>query len=193
MNALQMKEGYNAAVVMYNAALKCLAADIKLIAEKMKMEVGYNPVEHIKYRIKDFDSLVNKIIDHNLPLDWNMATKSIFDIGGIRVVCNTLDDVNLMVNTIQEIQGVKVLKIKDYITYPKKSGYRSIHIIIEYKELFLEIQVRTMAQDNWAAIEHKFKYKFQGTLPETTKKELVSMSDLAYEMDVQFSAINPYK
>lgn len=128
---------------------------------------GYEPIENIKYRIKSPQSIMRKLAKKNLPLEYNAIIEHIQDIAGIRIICSFVDHIYSVLAFLKTIPELEVLTIKDYVKDPKPNGYRSLHIIVktlihfnDYEEnVIIELQIRTVAMDFWATLEHKLIYK----------------------------------
>lgn len=152
---------------VFECAIIDLVEKINTINKKLLEKNGYEPVENIKYRIKKPDSIMKKLKLKNLPPTYNSIIENINDVAGIRIVCSFIDDIYEIVNYLQEDENLEIIKIKDYVKEPKENGYRSFHVILktsvgfkEYREnILVEIQIRTIAMDFWAALEHKLIYK----------------------------------
>ena len=162
-----MDDSFNSMMLMYQAALKVLETQIEIINNDFRYIKKYNPIEHIKTRIKSVDSLERKLKAKNLDFTVKNIEENINDVVGVRIVCSFLEDVNELIDIIKKSNLIKVVKEKDYITNPKKSGYRSYHLVVEVPVSLLsgkynvraEIQIRTLAMDLWASLEHKLSYK----------------------------------
>lgn len=146
----------------------------------------YNLIVKQEIRYKSLDSLLEKVKSHDLNMDWNDITNNIYDIVGIRIICPTLTDVY---NTVSEIQDMdfEIIKIKDYIKNPKKSGYRSIHILLSKNGLYFEMQIRTINQHSWSVVEHDQRYK-QTNVTKETKQYFESLAEKYYKMDLEIES-----
>lgn len=180
-------------MVNYTAALKIIKTELEILSDEFEYSHKYNPVEHIKYRIKSYDSLISKLERKNLAITNENIINHINDVVGIRVVCSFIPDVYEIVNIIEKSKNIKVLEKKDYIKNPKDSGYSSFHLIVSVpvnlstgtKEVKAEIQIRTIAMDFWASLDHKICYKFPqpDELPEEVTSELRNSSEIVKELD----------
>lgn len=154
-------------MIKYISALKILETQLQIINDDFKYIKKYNPIEHIKTRIKSADSIIHKLEKNNLDFTVENVEEYINDIVGIRIICSFPSDVFELINIIKNSNIIKVIKEKDYISRPKKSGYRSYHMIVlvpvelinEKVMVKAEIQIRTMAMDLWASLDHKLNYK----------------------------------
>ena len=170
--------------------------EIKKIIEDM--EVKYkelNLIDHVKYRIKSPKSIINKMKNKKYDLNYNELIEKVNDIAGIRIICPFQENVYIVRQLLMENPKIRILNEKDYIQSPKKSGYSSLHLIVEVPvetelgKVYVkaEIQIRTMAMDFWASLEHELKYKNNNVTKATSKKLLKAakvMRKLDYEMSV---------
>lgn len=183
---------------LYSVAIKEVVMKLDIMKEEFKLFYNYDLIDHVQTRIKTVDSIANKMKSRNLELTYQDMIENINDIAGIRVICPLKKDIFSVRNLIKEIPGARILKEKDYITKPKKSGYSSYHIIMEVPIIVLqklmyvkvEIQIRTMAMDFWASLEHKMKYKSQKQVTKATSKELVACAKTIYKLDNKMMLLN---
>lgn len=186
-------------MVDYTSALKILKTELEILSDEFEYNHKYNPVEHIKCRIKSYDSIIKKLERKNLELTNDNVVNYINDIVGVRVVCSFIPDVFEIVKIIENSKNIKVLDKKDYINNPKDSGYSSFHLIVSVpvhlstgvKEVKAEIQIRTIAMDFWASLDHKISYKFPhpDELPEKVIKELKTSSDIVKLLDKKMAEL----
>ena len=183
---------------LYSVAIKEMETKLEIIKEAFKLFYDYELIDHMQTRIKKPESIANKMRARGLQLTYQNMIENINDIAGVRVICPLKKDVFSVRDLIRKIPGVKVLKEKDYITNPKKSGYSSYHMILEIpitlsqKIMYvkLEVQVRTMAMDFWASLEHKLKYKPQTEITKSASKELVSYAKMVHKLDNKMMFLN---
>lgn len=172
--------------LIYNAALKQVETKIEILNDEFQHVHRYNPIEHIKARIKTPESIVKKLKRHDYESTIDNMVKHINDIAGIRIICSFTSDIYRIAEMLRQQKDIQVVAIKDYITYPKASGYKSYHMIVTVPvylsdrivDTKVEIQIRTVAMDFWASLEHKIHYKFEGDAPEHIKSELVECAKL---------------
>ncbi len=186
-------------MINYAAALKVLKTELEVLSDEFEYSHKYNPVEHIKCRIKNYDSIIEKLERKGLELTNENVIEHINDVVGVRVVCSFLPDVYEIVNIIENSRNIKVLEKKDYIKNPKDSGYSSFHLIVIVpvslstgtKEVKAEIQIRTVAMDFWASLDHKISYKFPvpEELPDGVKEELIASSKKVKELDKKMAEL----
>jgi len=152
---------------LYESALRTMNLNIELLRDELKLFSNYEPIEYIKTRIKKPSTIIEKLTRRNYSLTYEDMFMHISDIAGLRIVCNFKKDIYYLVERLENIEGIKVISKKDYLQKPKSSGYMSYHMIVEVPVrisdgmvfMKVEIQIRTLAMDFWANIEHKLKYK----------------------------------
>ncbi|MCD1287390.1 MULTISPECIES: GTP pyrophosphokinase family protein [unclassified Brevibacterium] len=168
-----------------------LLTKISILREESLHTHSYNPIEHITSRVKSPRSLLEKVNRRGLPLDIDVIRQSITDIAGIRITCSFIADTYHVLETLTSQDDVRVVEIKDYIAQPKPNGYKSLHAILEVP-IFLsqgptpvicEVQIRTIAMDFWASLEHKINYKFAGEVPDRLLEELTQTAEVASQLD----------
>lgn len=170
----------------YQCAIMEVETKFKVLNEEFSLEYDRNPIESIKTRVKSMDSLIKKIKRKNIPLTLTGIEEGIKDIAGVRVICSFPDDIYMLADCLLKQDDVVLVEKKDYIQNPKPSGYRSLHLIIkvpiflqnEKRMVTVEVQLRTIAMDFWASLEHKLRYKKD--IPEDQAKYLeAEMQDCA--------------
>ena len=183
---------------IYSVGAKELVTKLEIMKDEFKLFYDYDLIDHIKTRIKSPESIAKKMKDRDLELTYQDMIQNINDIAGIRVICPLKKDVFSTRNLLRNIPGVRILKEKDYVTKPKKSGYSSYHMILEVpiclsqKLMYVkvEVQIRTMAMDFWASLEHKMKYKPQTELTKSASKELVAYAKMINKLDDKMMLLN---
>lgn len=152
---------------IYSAAMKSVSTKLEVLDEELQISRKHNPIHHLECRIKGINSIFKKLQRYGVPVSLNSAREHIRDIAGIRVICNFIDDIYLIENILLKQPDITLLMRKDYISGPKGNGYRSLHLVIK-APVFLthkieyvpvEIQLRTVAMDYWASLEHMLRYK----------------------------------
>ena len=178
-------------LVLYRCALNNMRMRIETLHDDFAWLQQYNPIEHIKDRVKSAESIAAKLARRSSPLTAENARVSLMDIAGIRCICSYSKDVYLVAEALKRQPDTKILNEKDYVTYPKSTGYRSYHLIVEVpvyltdstEFLPVEVQLRTQAMDFWASLEHKVRYKYNNVIPETLTTELVDCAEKIAELD----------
>ena len=191
-------DSWKEVTLIYKAALKMITTKMEILNDEFQHVHRYNPIEHIKARIKTPESIVKKLKrdGHESTID-NMI-KYINDIAGIRVICSFTSDIYRIADMIREQRDIRVIAVKDYITFPKSSGYKSYHMIVTVPvylsdrtvDTKVEIQIRTVAMDFWASLEHKIHYKFEGDAPEHIRNELVECAKMVSDLDARMLKLN---
>lgn len=182
----------------YSLAKDILENELKIMMDNFVIEHNYNPIEHIKSRIKSKESIINKLNNKKLDVTIDNIVNNIKDVIGIRLVCSFLTDIYDIVSLISNIKNINIIEKKDYIINPKESGYTSYHLIvlvpINYngKKEFVhaEIQIRTVAQDFWASLNHKIQYKFEDDIPTNIKEEMYEYSVIINQLDKKMVNLN---
>ncbi len=184
--------------LIYNSALKEITTKLEILNDEFQHIHRYNPIEHIKSRLKSPESIVKKLKKHNRESTIENMVEYVNDIAGVRIICSFTSDIYRIADMLRNQNDIKVLSIKDYIKTPKPSGYKSYHMIVSIP-IFLsdrvadtkvEIQIRTVAMDFWASLEHKINYKFEGNAPDFIKKELVECSKMVSDLDERMLSLN---
>ena len=179
---------------LYDSAVKQLSLKFEILNNEFKVLYARNPIHHIEGRVKSVESLATKLLNKGLPLTIETARESINDIAGVRVVCSYIDDVYRVAEMLELQKDVKIIKRQDYIRTPNYNGYRSLHLDIrvpvylsDRTELVTaEIQIRTIAMDFWASLEHDIRYKVDKTkLPEGINEEMLACAGKITEIDRQ--------
>lgn len=184
--------------LIYNAALKQVQTKMEILNDEFQRVHRYNPIEHIKARIKSSESIVKKLKRYGYESTIENMITYVNDIAGIRIICSFTSDIYRIADMVANQKDIKVLSIKDYITYPKASGYKSYHMILSVpvylsdriEETKVEMQIRTVAMDFWASLEHKMHYKFEGDAPQHIKDELVECAHMVSDLDARMLSLN---
>ncbi|MBR3808271.1 MAG: GTP pyrophosphokinase family protein [Lachnospiraceae bacterium] len=191
-------DSWKEAMLDYNSALKQIETKLDILNDEFQHIHRYNPIEHIKARIKTPESIVKKLRRYGLEFTLDNMEKAVNDIAGVRITCSFTSDIFRLADMIRDQKDIRVLSTKDYITTPKPSGYRSYHMIVSVpvyfsdriKEVKVEIQIRTVAMDFWASLEHKIHYKFEGKAPQHIKDELIECSKMIADLDAKMLSLN---
>lgn len=191
-------ESWTEVILIYNSALKQISTKLEILNDEFQHVHRYNPIEHIKSRIKSSESIVKKLRRNGLESTIENMVEYVNDIAGIRVICSFSSDIYRIAEMISNQNDIKVLAIKDYIKTPKPSGYRSYHMLITVPVYLsdrivrakVEVQIRTVAMDFWASLEHKINYKFEGDVPQNIKDELVECAQMISAADNRMLRLN---
>ena len=183
----------------YRCAIMEVETKFNVLNEEFSLEYDRNPIETIKTRLKSTESIIKKLVRKNFPLTVDSIEANLNDIAGVRVVCSFLEDIYLLADCLLQQDDVKLIQVKDYIKNPKPNGYRSLHLIIEIpiflkderKDMRVEVQLRTIAMDFWASLDHKLSYKKD--IPEEEAKllrqELLECAQISADLDVRMGEI----
>ncbi len=191
-------DSWKEVTLVYNAALRQIETKMEILNDEFQHVHQYNPIEHIKARIKTPESIVKKLKRHGYESTIGNMVKYVNDIAGIRIICSFTSDIYRIADMISEQKDIKVVGVKDYITFPKASGYKSYHMIVTIPvylsdrivDTKVEIQIRTVAMDFWASLEHKIHYKFEGDAPEHIRSELVECAKMVSDLDARMLSLN---
>ncbi len=185
-------------LIPYEQAVEELKVKFKAIRNQYRELSEYSPIEFVTGRVKKISSIIEKAERRNIALD--KIEEEMEDIAGIRVMCQFIDDIYRVVDLIHERSGkdFKVLYEKDYIKNPKESGYKSYHIIVKYpvhtalgtKEILCEFQIRTLAMNFWATIEHSLSYKYKSQIPDNVRERLRNSAIAATQLDEEMTEIS---
>lgn len=190
---------YRRLMTYYSCAMMEVETKFKVLNSQFSMNREYNPIETIKTRLKSPESILEKLHRKSLPMTAFSVENALYDIAGIRVVCPFIDDIYLLANCLLAQDDVKLVEKKDYIEHPKENGYRSLHLIIEipiflYNEkrmMKVEVQLRTIAMDFWASLEHRIRYKkdIDEELAEALSSELKDCAETSAQLDLRMEKI----
>lgn len=182
----------------YKQAVDELKVKFRGMRSQFSAEGTTSPIEFVTGRVKPLASIYDKSFEKGIPFEPSeQLARELQDIAGIRIMCQFVDDITMVVNLIRQRDDLKVIEEKDYITNKKPSGYRSYHMIAEYpvetvsgkKTVLVEIQIRTLAMNFWASIEHSLNYKYKGDFPEEIKLRLKRAAEAAFQLDEEMSSI----
>ena len=191
-------DSWQEVTLVYNAALKQINTKLEILNDEFQHVHRYNPIEHIKSRMKTSESIVKKLKRYGYESTIENMVKYINDIAGIRVICSFTSDIYRIAYMIRNQNDIKVISVKDYMKHPKASGYKSYHMLVTVPvflsdrivEVKVEIQIRTVAMDFWASLEHKINYKFEGNAPQHIKTELVECARMVSDLDARMLSLN---
>ena len=182
----------------YKFALEEISTKVNILKEEFRLMHDYNPIEHVNTRVKSVESLLKKVQKKNLPLSLEVIQENIKDIAGIRINCSFVSDIYRISEMIQAQSDIEVVEVKDYIQQPKSNGYQSLHIIMKIPvfmsdrtiNVYVEMQIRTIAMDFWASLEHKIYYKYNKQIPEYLTRQLKEAANTVAELDRKMEHIN---
>lgn len=201
-NALKlMREAsfpYRKLMAYYTCAMMEVETKLNVLNEEFSLQYDRNPISAIKTRLKSFDSIIEKLQRKELPMDdFDVIEQNLNDIAGVRVICSFPEDVYMLAEALLKQDDIRLLERKDYIASPKANGYRSLHLIVEVpiflaqeKRLMkVEVQLRTIAMDFWASLEHQLKYKKELENTEELTRELLECAEVSAALDAKMEEI----
>lgn len=191
-------DSWKEVTLIYNSALKQISTKLEILNDEFQHVHRYNPIEHIKWRIKTPESIVKKLKRHGYESTISNMVRYVNDIAGIRVICSFTSDIYQIAEMISNQSDINVISVKDYIVNPKLSGYKSYHMLVtipvylsdRIENTKVEIQIRTVAMDFWASLEHKIHYKFEGNAPDHIREQLVECSRIVSDLDTRMLNLN---
>ncbi|GAA0752157.1 GTP pyrophosphokinase YwaC [bioreactor metagenome] len=189
----------NELMTYYRCAIMEVETKFNVLNEEFSVQYDRNPIETIKSRLKSNESILKKLKRKELPFSLQSIEENINDVAGVRVICSFPEDIYMLADCLLNQDDIRLIERKDYIKNPKKSGYRSLHLIIEVpiflknekKYMKVEVQLRTIAMDFWASLEHKLKYKknIDSEEIELLERELVECSEVSAALDKRMEEI----
>lgn len=188
---------YAELMACYRCALMEVETKFNVLDEEFSLQFDRNPIESIKSRVKRASSIHNKLVKYNLDISVDNIRNNINDIAGIRVVCSFLDDVYVLADALLKQDDITLISKKDYIKHPKENGYRSLHLIVgvpiflahEKRIMKVEIQLRTIAMDFWASLEHQLHYKKDFVYTDEMLQELKDCAETGAELDLKMETL----
>lgn len=188
---------WRSVMFLYDSALKKVNTKIEILNNEFANRYDYNPIEHIKSRLKSAESIVMKLKKDGYEVTIENMMECLSDIAGIRIICSFTSDIYQIAGMIADQGDVTVLHVKDYIKNPKPNGYKSYHMVVTVPvyltdgpvETKVEIQIRSVAMDFWASLEHQLKYKTEGDVPDEIAAELKDCSDVIANTDQRMQKI----
>lgn len=194
---LILSEDFKKLMAYYQCAMMEVETKFNVLNEECSLTHERNPISSIKARIKTAESIFNKLIKLGVEPKVENIEKTLNDVAGVRVICNFEDDVYMLAQSLLMQDDINLIIKKDYIDAPKPNGYRSLHLIVsvpiflqyEKREMKVEIQIRTLAMDCWATIEHQLRYKKNVNFTDEMSKELLICAKLGEEMDKRMESI----
>ena len=189
---------WKSTMFLYGSALKSINTKIEILNNEFIQLYNYNPIEHVTSRLKTPQSIVKKLQSKGHEVDIDHMVEHVNDIAGIRIICSFMSDIYPIAEMIAKQADITVLYVKDYIKNPKENGYKSYHMVVTIPvylsdgkiETKVEIQIRTIAMDFWASLEHKIAYKFEGHAPEYIEAELKACADMVHMLDAKMYSLN---
>lgn len=200
-NVLQwaQKKGLDAQRLMtyYKCAMREVETKLYVLDEEYSLQYDRNPINSIRTRLKSVPSIIEKLERKNVEISIPAIEQYLNDVAGIRVVCSFVQDVYTIADALLIQDDITLIERKDYIAKPKENGYRSLHLIVEVpiflekekRKMKVEVQLRTIAMDCWASLEHQLRYKKETKFTTETQKELLECANLSVELDTRMDAL----
>lgn len=185
-------------MMTYKFALEEVNTKINILKQEFQYADDYNPIEHVASRVKSPESIINKAYRKGYDLTLSSIRENIRDIAGVRITCSFISDIYKISHMLQNQKDIKLIEAKDYVKDPKPNGYRSLHLIIQIpvfmsdrvNYVYVEVQIRTIAMEFWASLEHKIYYKYDGEIPVELKEELTEAAFSALKLDEKMENIH---
>ena len=195
--AAAFQQQYREMMQLYSAAVREVRTKVEILDEEFRTRYAHNPIHHIDSRLKSPQSMMKKLARKGLPQTLEAAEANLNDIAGVRIVCNYLDDIYRIAELLQRQRDVEFVHLRDYIENPKESGYRSLHLVIRipvflssHTELVpVEIQIRTIAMDFWASLEHQLRYKSNHETTQQLRRRLQHCAEASAALDREMQDI----
>lgn len=188
---LSKMQGFQTLMTYYQCAIMEIETKLNVLDAEYSLKHDRNPISSIKSRLKSPNSILGKLERKGLELDIQSIEENLFDVAGIRVICSFPEDVYTIANALTKQDDITVVEVKDYIANPKPNGYRSLHLIVaipiflsqEKRTMNVEIQLRTIAMDVWATLEHQLRYKKDTAFDDEMAGELQKCAEISAELD----------
>lgn len=194
----QMVDEFFSIQCRYQSAIREVQTKLEILDDEFQMKHSRNPIHHMQSRMKTIQSMMEKLKRKHVRVDMLSAVQNLTDIAGIRVVCYYIEDIYTIANLLISQDDIKVLKWRDYIKKPKPNGYRSLHLVVEVPVFLsegrtpvpVEVQIRTIAMDFWASLEHSLRYKAVGDVPSDISDELAQTAETIAALDLRMQNIH---
>ena len=182
---------------LYNAAIKEIQTKLEILNDEFKVKFARNPIHHVESRLKSTRSIVNKLQKKNVEVSIESAKANLNDIAGIRIVCCYIDDVYRVADMLLSQTDIELVKEQDYIKFPNFNGYRSLHLDLRVpvflsertEKVTVEVQLRTVAMDFWASLEHDLRYKTEKEIPASIGEDMLRCANEIAEIDAKMQSI----
>ena len=182
---------------LYSAAIKEIRTKFEILDDEFSVKYNYNPIHQIESRLKKPKSIIEKLKRKGFEVSLKSIRENLFDVAGIRVICDYVDDIYRIADLLTKQDDITLIRTKDYIEHPKENGYRSLHLIVSIpiflaestENVMAEIQIRTIAMNLWASLEHELKYKSEDDVSEELKIRLKNNADTIAKVDMEMQSI----
>ena len=192
------KDSFETAMFIYQSALIQMNSRVEVLNRELNHVYSYNPIEYVKTRLKTPESIMKKLKKNGHQVSIDDMVEYVNDIAGLRITCSFFTEIYFVADMIARQDNLSVLSIKDYIRRPKESGYKSYHMLLSIPVALadaviptkVEVQIRTMAMDFWASLEHKIYYKYEGNAPGYFARELQECASIISKLDAKMMSLN---
>ena len=192
------KDSFETAMFIYQSALIQMNSRVEVLNRELNHVYSYNPIEYVKTRLKTSESIMKKLKKNGHQVSIDDMVEYVNDIAGLRITCSFFTEIYFVADMIARQDNLSVLSIKDYISRPKESGYKSYHMLLSIPVALadaviptkVEVQIRTMAMDFWASLEHKIYYKYEGNAPGYFARELQECASIISKLDAKMMSLN---
>lgn len=192
------KDRFETVMFIYQSALTQMKSRVEVLNSELGNIYSYNPIEYVKTRLKTPESITKKLRKDGYSVTIDNMITHVNDIAGIRITCSFFTEIYFVAEMIANQDNLSVISIKDYISHPKESGYKSYHMLLSIPVALadavvptkVEVQIRTMAMDFWASLEHKIYYKYEGNAPDYFSRELKECASIISRLDTKMMSLN---
>lgn len=191
-------QDFSRMLLEYQFAINEVLTKVEILRQEFTHLYRYNPIEHVSSRVKTPESLAQKLVRKGVKMSSESVANNIYDVAGVRITCSFIGDCYRVMSALTSQDDIEVVEVKDYIKHPKKNGYKSLHVIVRIpiflstgaKKIPVELQIRTIAMDFWAALEHKIFYKYDREVPEHLTEELFNAAVVADQLDQRMERLH---
>ncbi len=184
-------------MALYESGIQEIVTKLEILQREARVKGIHNPIETIKSRVKNIFSVIEKLNRKGLEVSMKSVEENLYDVAGVRIICPYIDDIYVVAERIRRQDDLRVIVEKDYIKNPKPNGYRSFHMVVEVPVFFadskhlvkVEIQLRTIAMDFWASLEHQIRYKMEDTVPAEVSEKLCHCAETIAATDAEMQEI----
>lgn len=193
-----LKKSLTRYMMYYKFGMEEISTKISILQQEFQYIHSYNPIEYVKSRLKSPQSIINKLHRRGYEISIDSIRQNVLDIAGIRIICSFTSDIYRVAGMLMQQKDIEVVEYKDYIEKPKPNGYQSLHMILKVpvfmsdriEQAYVEVQIRTIAMDFWASLEHKIYYKYDKEIPENLQKDLKDAADQISHLDNKMEQIH---
>ncbi len=194
----ELKNSLAAMKCRYQGGIREVLTNLEILNDDFSMRYQRNLIHHTESRVKAPESIIEKLLRKGLPLTAESAAQNLGDLAGVRVVCSYISDIYTVAELLTGQDNITLIRWRDYIKEPKENGYRSLHLLVQVpvfltggvEHLVVEVQLRTLAMDIWASLEHHIRYKVSAHLPESLNDELAAVAERIVAIDAEIQAIH---